>query len=116
MVLWIPEHHPQLLLLVELSPYISYFVIDLNILFPQVGLLFKFVLLEALLSFSVPHTISRIDIMRLKYFGSGIMEGQDDTRNFGRRFVTTGWTVMQVSVAVAVVELGRGVLSLGLCI
>ena len=33
-------------------------------------------------------------------------EGQDNTRIFGRPFVTAGWTVVQVTVAVAVVELG----------
>jgi cytochrome b subunit of formate dehydrogenase len=37
---------------------------------------------------------------------SGIKtEGQDNTRIFGRPFVTAGWTVVQVTVAVAVVEL-----------
>ena len=47
--------------------------------------------------------------------GSGIKtEGQDDTRIFGRMLVTTGWTVMQVSVPV--VEFGRGLPSLGLLI
>ena len=38
---------------------------------------------------------------------SGIKtEGQDNTRIFGRPFVTAGWTVVQVTVAVAAVELG----------
>jgi len=38
---------------------------------------------------------------------SGIKtEGQENTRIFGRPFVTAGWTVVQVTVAVAVVEIG----------
>jgi hypothetical protein len=38
---------------------------------------------------------------------SGIKtQGQEGGRIFGRPFVTAGWTVVQVTVAVAVVELG----------
>jgi hypothetical protein len=38
---------------------------------------------------------------------SGIKtQGQEGARIFGRPFVTAGWTVVQVTVAVAVVELG----------
>ena len=33
-------------------------------------------------------------------------QGQEGARIFGRPFVTAGWTVVQVTVAVAVVELG----------
>ena len=107
--LWMPKHHPRLLL--ELSYYFCNWLISDNILFLKVGLLF--VILGAVLfviaffrarhsshDFADRHKEAQI-------LDSGIKtEGQDNTRIFGRPFVTAGWTVVQVTVAVAVVELG----------
>jgi hypothetical protein len=54
-----------------------------------------------------PHTISRIDIKRRKYL---ILESKRKDRKkaefLERPFVTAGWTVVQVTVAVAIVDLG----------
>ena len=53
------------------------------------------------------HVFLRIDIKKHKYL---ILEskrkGQEGTHIFGRPFVTAEWTVVQVTIAVAVVELG----------
>jgi hypothetical protein len=86
-------------------------VVDFNIHFIQVGLLF--VILGAVIfviaffrarhcshDFADRHKEAQI-------LDSGIKtQGQEGTRIYGRPFVTAGWTVVQVTVAVAVCELG----------
>ena len=103
--------HPRLLL--ELSIISHTFVIGLsdNILFLQVGLLF--VVLGAVLFiiafFRARHSAHDFADRHkeAQILDSGIKtQGQNGTRIFGRPFVTAGWTVVQVTVAVAVVELG----------
>ena len=87
-------------------------VIDFpTLFFLQVGLLF--VILGAVL-FIIAYLRARHSAhdfadrnKEAQILDSGIKtEGQDNTRIFGRPFVTAGWTVVQVTVAVAVVELG----------
>ena len=110
--LWIPEHYP--LSLLELSPYLILSLIDLQtffFIFYKVGLLF--VILGAVL-FVIAFLRARHSAhdfadrhKEAQILDSGIKtEGQDNTRIFGRPFVTAGWTVVQVTVAVAVVEFG----------
>ena len=112
MRLWIPEHYP--LSLLELSPYLILSLIDLQtffFIFYKVGLLF--VILGAVL-FVIAFLRARHSAhdfadrhKEAQILDSGIKtEGQDNTRIFGRPFVTAGWTVVQVTVAVAVVEFG----------